>query len=127
MITCERCGLTLQGRKAHASAEECLRCLLPRYAAIEELANRQAEVAARIEQRLERAQRQVRAAEQASRTAAKDLKRERDRSARAECARNTAYSALLRAQAEGKARKTRYAKALARMRKLASGYLENAA
>jgi site-specific DNA-adenine methylase len=128
MITCERCGLTIHGNQMHhATAEDCLRYLIPRYAALEAMAKRQAEHATRLEQRLERAQLQTRTAEQACRTALKDVKHERDRAARIERTRNTVYTSLLRAQAQAKTEKRRYAQTLARMRKLAVEYLEHAA
>jgi hypothetical protein len=128
MITCERCGLTIHGTKqAHATAEECLHYLVPRYVAMEATAKRQAEYATRLEQRLERAQLQARTAEQACRAAQKNVKHERERAARVEQARNVVYSSLLSAQADAKAERRRYTQALARMQKLAGEYLEDVA
>lgn len=128
MTTCERCGLTIHGMKqVHATAEDCLRYMVPRYAAMEATARRQAEYAARLEQRLERAQLQARTAEQACRAAQKNVKHERERAARVEQARNAVYSSLLSARADAKAEMRRYTQTLARMRKLAGEYLEDAA
>ena len=128
MITCERCGLTIHGTQMrHATAEDCVRYLVPHYAAMQEKAKQQAEHATRLEERLERAQLQTRTAEQACRTALKDVKHERDRAARIERTRNTVYTSLLRAQAQAKTEKRRYAQTLARMRKLAGAYLEDTA
>jgi len=128
MTTCERCGLTIHGMKqGHATADDCLRYLVARYAAMEATAKRQAEYATRLEQRLERAQLQARTAEQACRTALKNVKHERERAVRIEQARNAVYSSLLRGQADAKAERRRYTQTLARMRKLAGDYLEDAA
>ena len=128
MTTCERCGLTIHGTKqAHATADDCLRYLVPRYAALEATAKRQAEYATRLEQRLERAQLQARTAEQACRTALKNVKHERERAVRIEQARNAVYSSLLCTQADAKAERRRYTQTLARLRKLAGDYLEDAA
>ncbi len=127
MITCDRCGLTLQGFDAHATAEDCLRHLVPRYAAMAGMTRKQAEYAERLEQRLERAQLQSRTAEHLHNATLRDVHRERNRSARLELARNTVYSALLRAQAQATVEKRRYAKVIARLRKLAGAYLEDAA
>jgi len=128
MITCARCGLTIHGMQMqHATAEDCLRYLVPRYAAIQEKTKQQAEHATRLEERLERAQLQTRTAEQACRNALTDIKLERDRAARIERTRNTVYTSLLRAQAQAKTEKRRYAQTLARMRKLAGEYMEDAA
>jgi len=127
MITCERCKLTLHSIEGHATAADCLRHLVPRYAAMAEMANRQAEHETRLEGRLERAQIQQKTAEQCRRDAQKELKHERERAARLDLARNVLYSGMLTAQAEATAEKKRYAKAIARLRKIADEYLVAAA
>lgn len=128
MTTCERCGLTIHGMQMqHATAEDCLHYLVLRYAAMEATVKRQAEYATRLEQRLERAQLQARTAEQACRTALKKVKHERERAVRVEQARNAVYSSLLSARADAKAERRRYTQTLARLRKLAGDYLEDAA
>jgi hypothetical protein len=75
-------------KQVHATAEDCLRYMVPRYAAMEATAKRQAEYATRLEQRLERAQTQTRTAQHAYSAAMKDVKHERERAARVEQARN---------------------------------------
>ena len=127
MITCERCKLTILGGGEHLNADDCLRYILPRFAAMGEMLTRQAEHQTRIEGRLERDRIQTKTAEQGRRDAARELKHERDKAARLAVARNTLYSAVLSANAQAVAEKKRFTKAVTRARKVLDDYLVGAA